>query len=210
MVTHAASRPAIAAAAAAPADRLGGLSAIALGATGLLYSLSFIVVKNDTLTAAMLGASGLLTLALFSALYERLRAADAPLGRLALILGLLGAVGALVHGGYDLANALHPPAAPNLDLPSAIDPRGLLTFGLGGLAVALVATLLARDPAAPRILPYLGYLTAALMLVLYVGRLIILDAKHPLIVVVALLTGFLVSPAWNIWLGTTLLRERHP
>jgi len=99
MVTHAASRPAIAAAAAAPADRLGGLSAIALGATGLLYSLSFIVVKNDTLTAAMLGASGLLTLALFSALYERLRAADAPLGRLALILGLLGAVGALVHGG---------------------------------------------------------------------------------------------------------------
>jgi hypothetical protein len=48
------------------------------------------------------------------------------------------------------------------------------------------------------------------MLVLYVGRLVILDAKHPLIVVAALLAGFLASPAWNIWLGTTLLRDRQP
>jgi hypothetical protein len=200
MLTHAASRPAIAT----------GISALALGATGFVSSLSFIVVKNDTLTAAMLAASGLLTLALFTALYERLRAADASLARLALILGLLGATGALIHGGYDLANAIHPPATPNLDPPSAIDPRGLLTFGLGGLALALVATLLARDPATPRALPSLGYLTATLMLVLYVGRLIILDAKHPLIVVAALLTGFLVSPAWNICLGTTLVRDRQP
>jgi hypothetical protein len=208
MATHAAARPAIATDFAAPADRIGGLSAVALGVTGFVYSLSFIVVKNDALTAAMLTASGLLTLALYSALYERLRAGDAALARLALVLGLLGASGALIHGGYDLANAINAPATPNLDLPSAIDPRGLLTFGIGGMALALVAALLGRSPATPRTLPRLAFLTATLMLVLYFGRLIILDATHPLIVVAALLTGFIVSPLWNIWLGATLLRER--
>jgi hypothetical protein len=206
MVTHAAMRPALGAARSVSGDRLGGLSALALGATGLLYSLSFVVVKHDGLTAAMLAASGLLSLALFSALYERLRAGDASLARLALILGLLGGVGALIHGGYDLANALHPPAAPNLDLPSAIDPRGLLTFGSGGIALALVAVLLGREAETPRAFVWLGYLTAALMLILYVGRLVILDATHPLIVVSALVVGFLASPTWNLWLGMTLLR----
>jgi disulfide bond formation protein DsbB len=209
MVTHAAIRPAIATEVAAPADRIGGISAIALGVTGFVYSVSFIVVKNDALTAAMLAASGLLTLALFSALYERLRAGEPSLARLALILGMIGASGALIHGGYDLANAINPPATPNLDLPSAIDPRGLLTFGIGGIAVALVAALIGRNPATPRALPWLGFVTAALMLVLYFGRLIILDATHPLVVAAALLTGFLVSPLWNIWLGATLLRERQ-
>ena len=208
MVTHAVVRSAIATETAAPADRIGGISAVALGVTGFVYSVSFVVVKNDALTAAMLATSGLLTLALFSALYERLRAGEASLARLALVLGMVGASGALIHGGYDLANAINPPATPNLDLPSAIDPRGLLTFGIGGIAVALVALLFGRNPATPRALPWLGFLTSALMLVLYFGRLIILDATHPLIVVTALLAGFLVSPLWNIGLGTTLLRER--
>ena len=46
MVTHAAVGPTIATKTAAPADRTGGISAIALGVTGFVYSLSFIVVKN--------------------------------------------------------------------------------------------------------------------------------------------------------------------
>ena len=207
MATQAAARPAITTARALPAERLGGASAVGLGATGFVYALSFVVLKNDALTAAMLAAGGLLSTALFTMLYERLRALDAPLARWGMVLGLIGACGALIHGGYDLANALHPPATPNLDLPSAIDPRGLLTFGVGGLALAIVAALLGRDPAIPRALLWLGYLTAALMLVLYVGRLIILDATHPLIVAAALLTGFVASPLWNVWLGLALLRE---
>jgi hypothetical protein len=210
MLTRAATRSTIPSWATTPANRLSGMSALALGVSGIVYSLSFVVLKHDALTAAMLAASGLLSLALFGTLYDRLRATDATLARLALILGLLGAAGALLHGGYDLANALHPPATPNLDLPSAIDPRGLLTFGVGGLAVALVATLLGHDAAIPRILVWLGFLTATLMVVLYTGRLVILDTTHPFIAIAALVTGFVASPAWNIWLGTTLLRERQP
>ncbi|MDP9243568.1 MAG: hypothetical protein M3O77_00615 [Chloroflexota bacterium] len=52
----------------------------------------------------------------------------------ALALGLAGALGAALHGGYDLANAINPPASdPIANLPSPIDPRGLLTFGVSGL-----------------------------------------------------------------------------
>ncbi len=43
-----------------------------------------------------------------------------------------------------------------------------------------------------------------LLVVLYLGRLIILEAKNPLIVVVALLSGFIVNPLWYSWLGGVL------
>ena len=194
-----------AAPAAASFDRLAGSCAVLTGAASVVYAVAFVVLKNDGLSAAMLGLSGLLTTAVFVALYERLRALDAPLALWGLILGLAGALGALIHGGYDLANALHPPPTPNLDLPSAVDPRGLLVFGIAGVALLIVATLLGRAADFPRGLAMLGYISAALLIVLYLGRLIILDAKHPLIVVVALLSGFLVNPAWNIWVGVTLL-----
>lgn len=45
---------------------------------------------------------------------------------------------------------------------------------------------------------------AALLLVLYLARLVILEATDPLVALPALLTGFLVSPAWYVWLGLAL------
>ena len=77
MVTRATARPTIATDFAAPADRIGGLSAVALAVTGFVYSLSFIIRKNDALTAAMLTASDLIALLPYSALSKRLRAAAA-------------------------------------------------------------------------------------------------------------------------------------
>lgn len=119
-----------------------------------------------------------------------------------------GAFGALIHGGYDLANALHPPAisAVQADLPDAIDPRGLLVFGLAGLRLFLVARLIRQDRLFPRRLSYWGYLAAASLVVFYLGRLIILDPTNPVILVAALLSGFVFNPVWSIWLGSRLLR----
>ena len=39
---------------------------------------------------------------------------------------------------------------------------------------------------------------------LYLGRLIVFDASSPLILVPAVLNGFVVGPAWYIWLGLSL------
>ena len=128
---------------------------------------------------------------------------------LALIFSASAAAGSIIHGGYDLANALHPPATLNTDLPSPIDPRGLLTFGLASLGLFIFAWLISRDKAFPRGLALVGYASATLMMVLYLGRMIILQATNPVIVIPAILECFLLNPIWFLWLGYVFLRLRR-
>jgi hypothetical protein len=126
---------------------------------------------------------------------------------LGLLLSVSAALGSAIHGGYDLANALHPPTSPNSDLPNAIDPRGLLTFGMAGLGLFTLSLLMNRESSFPKRLVYLGYVSAALMIVLYLGRLIILEATNLAIVVPALLEGFIVNPLWYVWLGRSFTKR---
>ncbi len=88
-----------------------------------------------------------------------------------------------------------------------MDPRGLLTFGVAGVALLLIAWLIARGGSFPKGLGYLAYLSAVLLLALYLGRLIILDPANPVILIPALLNGFLINPVLYIWLGVSLLRK---
>jgi hypothetical protein len=67
--------------------------------------------------------------------------------------------------------------------------------------------LIGRSHHFQRGLNYLGYLTAVLLLILYLGRLIILTATNPVIAITAILNGFLVNPLWYLWLGIVLLRS---
>jgi hypothetical protein len=207
MATLAASSRALATDQHASYERFAGLAAMLAGAVGFIYSVAFVVLRNQTLYSAALLVSGLLTVAVLVAVYQRLRETDASFALLGLLLGLTGGMGAAIHGGYDLANALHPPASVNLDLPSAIDPRGMLTFGVAGLGMWVTAWLIGRGVALPKGLGYLGYLLAVLLILIYLARLIILDATSLLVLGPALLAGFIVSPAWYIWLGATLWRK---
>jgi hypothetical protein len=109
-----------------------------------------------------------------------------------------------IHGGYDLANAINPPASANLDLPSQIDPRGLLTFGVMGIALFVIAWLIGRSVVLPKGLGYLGYLLASLLVIIYLARLIILDPSHPILLGPVLVAGFAVNPVWYVWLGLAL------
>jgi hypothetical protein len=187
-------------------ERFAGLSAMLAGITGLLYSISFVVLKNDLLIALFLMLGGLFSTAALAAVYNRLKETDATLALWALLLSIVGAFGAIIHGGYDLANAINPSAAnvALASLPSSVDPRGLLTFGVAGLGVFAIAWLMGRNKHFPRALSFWGYLLAVLLVVLYLGRLIILDPKNPLVLVDALLSGFIVNPVWYVWLGVVL------
>lgn len=189
-------------------DRLAGATALAAAAVGLVYSVSFVVLNNDVLTASTLLVGGLLSIPAQVAVYERLRAAEPSFALLALVAALAGALGSAVHGGYNLSNALYPPATLNVDLPSEINPRGLLTFGLTGLGVLLLAGLMARGVGGfPRGLGYLGYVLGALLVVVYLARLIVLSPTSPLLLGPALLAGFVANPLWYAWLGVWLWRR---
>lgn len=188
-------------------ERFAGWSAVLAGISGFLYSISFIVLQNNLLSALFLALGGLFSIAGLTGLYQRLRGTENGFALLGLLLSLSAALGSAIHGGYDLANALHPPAALNADLPNPIDPRGLLTFGIAGLGLFLLSWLITKETQLPRSLGYLGFLSAILMIILYLGRLLILQATNLAIVIPALLEGFIVNPIWYVWLGLTLMRN---
>jgi hypothetical protein len=193
---------------AASFERLAGYSAIGAGLSGLLYSIAFVVLKEPLLYSIFLMTGGIASSTVMVALYRRLKAVDAGMAQWAMLLGVVAAIGSVIHGGYDLGNSINPPATPNADLPSQVDPRGLLTFGLAGLALFGVSWLMSKGGGFPRSLAYLGYALAALLVVVYLGRLIILSPTNLGILVPAAITGFIVSPAWNILVGINLLRAR--
>src|SRR6266487_2008928 len=189
-------------------DKFAGWSAILAGLSGFLYSIAFIVLRDNLLSALFLLLGGLFSAPALTALYQRLRGTESGFALLGLLLSLSAALGSAIHGGYDLSNTLHPPASLNTDLPNPIDPRGLLTFGIAGIGLFLLSWLMTQEMKFPKSLAYFGYLSAILMLILYLGRLIILQATSLAIVLPALLEVFLVNPIWYIWLGLTLIRNQ--
>ena len=192
---------------------LGGLCSILAGTAGFLYAVSFLIVARASpdagrlWSAVFLTLGGLLSTGALVAVYERLRGANEPAALWALLLGVVGVMGAAIHGGYALAAAVHPFAGASTDAPSQIDPRGLLTFGVTGVALVIIGRLISGSGVLPHGLGSLAYLQGALLILLYLGRLIILTPTHPAIVVPAILSGFVAGPAWYIWLGVVLRRS---
>ena len=186
-------------------ERFAGYCAVLAGIAGFLYSVAFIILRSDVLSALFLLLGGLFGTAALTALYERLRDTDSAFALWGLLFALMGAIGSTIHGCFDLSNALHPPAIAT-DLPNPVDPRGLLTFGFASIGLFVFSWLILQSASFSKNFGYLGYLSAVLMIVLYLGRLIVLQATSPVIVIPALLEGFLINPIWYIWLGVTLLR----
>jgi len=189
--------------------RFARLAAWGAAASGFLYAVAFIVIarfsssSGATLAGLFLLTGGVLASAVMVALFASLREVDALFAGWALLIGVVAALGSAVHGGYDLANGINRPSGSIPSLPSQVDPRGLLTFGVTGLAIGTFAWLMGRSAVFPSRLRYLGYLSALLVEVLFIGRLVILDATNP-VIVVALLAGFVVNPAWYAWLAVAL------
>jgi hypothetical protein len=194
-------------------ERFGGACAVLAGIAGFAYSTAFVIYLHNGARGAvyadslLLMAGGLLSPAAFIAVYGRLRQTDVGFALLGVGLAFAAAYGALTHGAFDLANLAKPPASLAADVPSSTDPRGLGTFALTGLAVAIAGALIVRGRALPARLGYLGFVAAALFLFVYVGRLVILNPKSPGLHAAAVISGFLVNPAWFIWLGATLWRR---
>jgi hypothetical protein len=189
-------------------ERVGGWAAIATAVAGAGYAVSFVALKHAGLSALFLMLAPLLSTFALVALYGRLRAADPLLAIWVLGLGIASAIGASVHGAYDLANVLHPPSSMP-DLPNPIDPRGFLTFGLAGAALLGASGLIARTPELPTWVAPAAILLGVVLVLTWLGRLIVLDATSPFVLGPALVAG-LLSPAFYLGLGIWFLRGRAP
>jgi hypothetical protein len=194
-------------------EGVGGACAVLAGVAGFGYSAAFVVYLHDASRGAvyadslLLMAGGLLSMVAFVAVYGRLRTSDEGFALVGFALALAGAYGAMTHGAYDLANLVKPPAALPSDVPSSTDPRGLGTFALTGLALAVAGGLILRGRSFPIGIGYLAFVAAALLVFVYVGRLVILDPKSPGLHLAAVVSGFIVNPAVFIWLGLALWRR---
>ena len=197
--------------------RLAGLAAVAAGVATLAYSAAFIGLVltgaappiGQLLSSVALLIGSTLTVVAFAGLYRHVLNGDAGFALLALLLGAVGGIGGTIHGGYDLAVALHPPSGELgavVDLPNPINPRGLLSFGVAGLGVIAAGQVITRRGLLSRGLARWSYVTGALMVATYLGRLLIVTPTDPLVAVPAAITGFVAVPTWLVWLGIELRR----
>ena len=183
-------------------------SAYLAGISWLAYAYFFVIAKDAFFSALFLTLGGLFAVKVFTALYSILKEEDSGFAVTILVLGVAGALGTMVHGGYDLANAINPSMTANLDLPSQVDPRGLLAFGITGLAIFKASYLMDKQSFSasktkffPHNLNFLGLFSGVLLMVIYVGRLVVLDPMHPVLKYSILIEGFIVNPIWYLWLG---------
>jgi heme/copper-type cytochrome/quinol oxidase subunit 1 len=91
-------------------ERFAGLCAVLAGVGSLLYAITFIILVigerapqlGMLLSSLFLTLIGLFSTIVLVAIYNRLRETDATFALLVLLLGIAGALGSAVHGGYDL------------------------------------------------------------------------------------------------------------
>jgi hypothetical protein len=189
-------------------ETLAGWSAGGAAVAGAVYAVAFVVLKNDGLSGAALMLAPLFAMPALIAVYGRLRGVDGGIALLGLVLGLAGGVGAFAHGGFDLANALHPPDAPS-GFPNYVDPRGLMTFGASGLALAVLAWLAGESGDLPSWIRPVGLVLGVVLIATWLGRMIVLDATSLLVLGPALVAGVL-SPLFYLGLARWLLSGKVP
>ena len=181
--------------------RLPRCCAVLSAATGLCYAVAFIVLEDLPFErGSAAGRPG----ADHSGTGRGVRpAARRGRGRrLGLTLGVVGAVGSAIHGGYDLAISLPVAAGPWTRRTRST--RGGCSPSAPRDSACSMSWLIRRGGPFPRPLGYLS-LAELLLVVLYLARLI--GARPgPLVLGPALLTGFVLNPLLYGWLGYCLSR----
>jgi drug/metabolite transporter (DMT)-like permease len=191
--------------------RFAGAAALLAAGVSVVYTVTFALYVHDGsdwahwASAIALTISGLVVTPVFIALHSRLRDAEPEFSMLALVIGVFGALGATIHGAFDVANLAKPLPGSSSDLPSHIDPRGFLTFAFTGVALALFGWLAARTARLPKQLWPVGALAALMLLVVYFGRLISFDPHRSYIKYTAALAGVLVLPVFYLLVARALL-----
>jgi hypothetical protein len=194
-----------------PFQRFAALASISVVLGAVLYSLFFIWVVEGggsnvrAVWFFLLMVGGLGTVPVLVALYQGLRETDPGFALTAFLLGLGAALGAVLHGSYNLGVEITPPA-PYVPGQEEV-ARGALRYALLGLFFLLVSWLIQRGRTLPIGLAYVGYLSGAVLVFIYIGRLF--DFIQPgdyVSLIPPIVYGFVLHPLWYLWFGLILWR----
>jgi hypothetical protein len=153
-----------------------------------------------------LAGGGLVTVPVVIALYALLREREPEFAFLGVLLGTVGALATAAHGAFDAAG-LSKTVKPDLsNVPNFVDPRGFATFGLSALALLVFGVIGLRTGGLDRTVARIAVLAAVLLVVLYVGRLTVLDPEANVIKATALISGLIVNPAFFLLFARSLLQ----
>jgi hypothetical protein len=207
--------PAAPARASTAFQSFAGTAAMAVGIGGLVYAILFAYIVADAprwihelwFLSLMLGAA--MSTLVIVAVYLWLRSIDEGFALWALLLGLAGALGGILHGASNLLRILRPPngLALTFDTVVTLDPFGVLRYGVAGMSLLVVAFLVLRGGRFPNGLGYLAYVGGALLVFIFFGRLgDFITPDNRVSLIPPLLFGLVVYPAFYIWLGLELRR----
>lgn len=201
-----------------PTSRFGGVSALIVAILSLLYAIFFLLVTPRSTTLGTLGSastfaiSGFFSLAAYVALYRRVQHHHPDIALWALLLGASTSIATVLHGTYEalLFNRLAVTTGADSTmlalvqtLPTQINPMGLMSFGVVGIASYAWGWLLLRSNAFEQLLGYLGLLNALLLLTLFIAYV---GGIQPLVLLAGGLTSVVVGPIWWTLLGIRLLK----
>ena len=117
---------------------------------------------------------------------------------------------AATHAAYDLAVLANPPAGglgAAADLPFAADPRGLRhPSPWSALSLALFGWIGVRTGALQAAVVVLAEAAGLALLVIFVGRLTVLDPRSGLLRPLTALSGFALNPALLVAFAFGLFR----
>jgi hypothetical protein len=194
-------------------DRTASWLAYVSAAIALAYSLTFgyYVQEGDRwaqyTSSGLLMAGGLVGLPVLVAIYLRVRSIDEGFAIVALVIATAAALGSVLHGAHDIAVFANPEVVTgSTDYPNFTDPRGFSTFALFGLGMLVLAAM-CRGARFPKPIPFIGAVTGALTVVVYIGRVTVLDPKRWWVAIAAVGSGVIGVPLWNVLVGRALQRD---
>jgi hypothetical protein len=191
-------------------ERFAGLCSLAVAFGAIAFAAVFAAIVGGSAQGkpffALLLGGAFVSIPVLVAVYYRVREAEPAFALTALVLGLLGALGGILHGGYELAALENRPAEgyyPGLEAVT----KGVLRYGSAGLALALLGWLILRGGRFPRLLGYVGLFGGGLLVLIYFGRLydFITPASHTSLIP-PFLYGFVVHPLFYGTVGVVLWR----
>jgi hypothetical protein len=195
-------------------ERLAGVCALFVGLGALVYAILFItIVEGNQETEpwfAILLIGAITSVPVIVALYCRLAEFDAGLALTALGLGLFGAFGGILHGGYELAVLITPPdTSPEVGVYPGVESvtKGVLRYLVAGLALLLIAWLVWSSGLLPRGIALLAGVGGVLLVFIYIGRLFdFITPGDYVSLIPPIVYGLVVHPLLYGWIGLTFLR----